>query len=85
MRVSTAMILTAPSFAACLCASTLIYPNILGIFLAPLIFGGIALVIVGFAIASKRRDSTPRTAWTLLTVAGVAQVFLLGFLGAFRT
>jgi len=84
MRRSTALILTAPSFAACVCASTLIYPNVLGAFLAPLIFGGIALVIVGLAIASKGRENTSRSAWTLLTVAGVAQLVTLIALGAFR-
>jgi hypothetical protein len=84
MRRSTALMLTAPSFAACVCASTLIYPNILGVFLAPLIFGGIALVIAGLAIASKHHENTPRSVWILLTVAGGAQLLILISLGAFR-
>jgi len=84
MRRSTALILTAPSFAACVCASTFIYRNNLGAFLAPLTFGGTALMFVGLAIASKNREKTSRSVWTLLTVAGLAQLVILIASGAFR-
>lgn len=76
--------LTAPSFAAIICASTLVYPNVLGIFLAPLIFLAFPFLIVGLAIASKKQENTSRSTLTLLAVAGVAQVATLIGLGAFR-
>ena len=84
MRRSTALILTSPSFAAFVCASTFIYPNVLGIFLAPLTFGGTVLVFAGLAIASKNRDNTSRSAWTLLAAAAVAQLVILIASGAVR-
>jgi hypothetical protein len=84
MGRSTALMLTAPSFAEIICASTLVYPNVLGIFLAPLIFLAFPFLIVALAIASKKRENTSRSTWTLLAVAGVAQVATLIGLGAFR-
>jgi len=76
--------LTAPTFAELISASTLIYPNVFGIFLAPLIFLAFPFLIIALAIASKNRENTPRTTWALLAIAGVAQVAILIRLGAFR-
>jgi hypothetical protein len=84
MRRSTALMLTAPSFAEIICASTLVYPNILGAFLAPLIFFAFPLLIVGIAMASRRHEETSRGTWTLLVFAGVSQLVTLISLGAFR-
>ncbi len=77
MRRSTALVLTAPSFAEIICASTVVYPNILGAFLAPLIFLAFPLLVVGLAIAAKNHPHTSRSIWTLLSVAGVAQLVTL--------
>jgi hypothetical protein len=84
MRRSTALMLTAPSFAEIICATTFVYLNVLGISLAPLMFLAFPFLIVAIAIASKNRESTRRSTWTLLAVAGVGQVATLIALGAFR-
>lgn len=84
MRRSTALMLTAPSFAEIVCASTLVHPNVLGIFLAPLMFLAFPVLIVGVAIASKHREDTSGGTWTVLAIAGVAQVATFISLGAFR-
>ena len=76
--------LTAPSFGEVISASTLAYPNVLGIFLAPLIFLAVPFLIIALAIASKNRENTSRGTWVLLASAGVAQVAILIRLGAFR-
>jgi hypothetical protein len=79
------MTLTAPSFAAVvICASTLLHPNVFGFMLAPLIFLGFVMLIGAFAIASRNHERTSRGTWTLLALAGVAQVVTLMGLGAFR-
>jgi hypothetical protein len=67
-----------------LIASILVYPNVLGIFLAPLIFLAFPSLIVAVAIALKNRENTSRSTWVLLAIAGVAQVAVLIGLGAFR-
>jgi hypothetical protein len=84
MRRSTALMLTAPSFAEIICATTFVYLDVLGISLAPLMFLAFPFLIVAIAIASKNRESTRRSTWTLLAVAGVGQVATLIALGAFR-
>jgi hypothetical protein len=84
MRRSTALMLTAPSFAEVISASTLFHPNILGVFLAPLIFLAFPCLIVALAIASKNRQNTSQSTSMLLAIAGVAQVAVLIRLGAFR-
>jgi len=82
MRRSTALMLTAPTFAEIICASTLVYPNVLGIFLAPVIFLAFLFLIVALAMASKNHENTSRSTWALLAVAGVAQIMVLIRLGA---
>jgi hypothetical protein len=52
--------------------------------LFPLILLAFCSLIVGLAIASKKHENTSRSAWTLLAVAGVAQVATLIGLQAFR-
>jgi len=84
MRRSTALVLTAPSLAEVICASTLVRPNVLGAFLAPIMFLAIPTLIAGVAIASKHHESTSRSIWTLLAIAGVTQVAVFITLGAFR-
>jgi hypothetical protein len=73
-----------PIVATIIWASTLVYPNVLGVFLFPLILLAFCSLIVGLAIASKKHENTSRSAWTLLAVAGVAQVATLIGLQAFR-
>jgi hypothetical protein len=84
MRRSTALMLTAPSFAEIICASTLVHPNVLGIFLTPLMFLAFPVLIIGVAIASKHHEDTSGSTWALLVIAGVAQVATFISLGAFR-
>jgi hypothetical protein len=81
---STALVLTAPSLAEVICASTLVRPNVLGAFLAPIMFLAFPTLIAGVAIASKHHESTPRSTWALLAIAGVAQIAIFISLGAFR-
>jgi hypothetical protein len=76
--------LTAPSFAEVICASTLFYPNVLGVFLASLIFLAFPFLVVALAIASKNRENTSQSTWMLLAIAALAQVAVLIRLGAFR-
>jgi hypothetical protein len=76
--------LTAPSFAEIICASTFVHTNILGMFLAPLIFVAFPFLIVAVAVASKNRQNTPRSIWRLLALDGAAQVVTLISAGAFR-
>ncbi|MFZ0286107.1 MAG: hypothetical protein WAL32_12830 [Terriglobales bacterium] len=84
MRRSTALMLTAPSLAEAICASTLVRPNVLGAFLAPIMFLAFPTLIAGVAIASKHREGTSRSLWTLLAISGVAQVAIFIALGALR-
>lgn len=84
VRSSTAVMLTVPSFAEAISASTLAYPNVLGILLAPLIFLAFPSLIIAVVIASKNRENTSQSTWVLLAVAGVAQVAVLIGLGIFR-
>jgi len=76
--------LTAPTLAELISASTLVYPNVLGVFLAPLMFLAFLFLIVGLAIASKNHEKTAQSTWVLLAIAGVAQIATLISLGAFR-
>ena len=65
MRSSTALKLSAPSFAELVIgASLLLDPNVFGVLLAPLMFIAFVSLIVAFAIASKNHEETPRNAWT---------------------
>jgi hypothetical protein len=77
-------VLTAPSLAEVICASTLVRPNMLGAFLAPIMFLAVPTLIAGVAIASKHHEGTSRSIWTLLAVAGVAQVAVFITLEALR-
>ena len=76
--------LTAPSFAELISASTLINPNVLGVFLGPLIFLAFPFLVVALAIASRNREKTSPSTWMLLAAASVTQVVVLIRLGAIR-
>ena len=84
MRRSTALMLTAPSLAEVICASTLVHPNVLGAFLAPIMFLAVPTLVAGVAIALKHHAGTSRGIWTLLAIAGVAPVAVFISLGALR-
>jgi hypothetical protein len=86
MRQSTALLLTAPTLAALVsAATTLIHPNILGMFLAPLMYLAFLFLIFAVAIASKHQESTSRGVWALLTGAGAAQIAIFLGLGSLRS
>jgi|HubBroStandDraft_5_1064220.scaffolds.fasta_scaffold169455_1 hypothetical protein len=74
------MMLSAPSFAEIICASTFIYPNVLGAFLAPVAFLAFLSLVVAIALASKHHKSATGGTWTVLTIAGVLQIatFIMG-------
>jgi len=75
MHSTTALKLSAPSFAEfIIAASLLLHPNVFGAFLAPLMAAAFVSLIVAFAIASKNHEQTCRNVWTCLWLAAVAQV-----------
>lgn len=82
MRNSTALTLTVPPFAEIVI--WIFRPNVFVLLLAPLMFLALVMLISALAVASKHHERTSRTTWTLLGLAGVAQLATLIGLGAFR-
>ena|SRR5438876_8421193 len=75
MRTTTALKLSAPSFAeAAIGVSMMVHANVFGFLLAPLIFIAFVSLIAAVAIASKDHEHTSRNTWTWLALAAVAQI-----------
>jgi hypothetical protein len=86
VRSATALKLSAPSFAeAAIALSMILYPNVVGFLLFPLMFVAFVSLIVAVGIASKNHEATSRNTWTWLALAAVAQImtFMVLF-GHFR-
>jgi hypothetical protein len=75
MRTTTALKLSAPSFAeAAIGVSMMVHANVFGFLLAPLMFIAFVSLIAAVAIASKDHEHTSRNTWTWLALAAVAQI-----------
>jgi hypothetical protein len=74
MRTTTALKLSAPSFAeAAISVSMMVHANVFGFLLAPLMFIAFVSLVAAVAIASNDHEHTWNT-WTWLALAAEAQI-----------
>ena len=84
MRTTTALKLSAPSFAeAVIGVSMMVHANVFGFLLAPLMFIAFVSLIAAVAIASKTHERTSRNTWTWLALAAVAQIWTFMVVASF--